>query len=140
MKWSVSLSCAAVLVAVAGSFFLLQRQAATFEHLQDAKARLDAAGYFCVADNAHGYIGCGFLLSRNAVKWSEAGQLCKSGPMGPEWKGKVWVTLNPQCWRLESIPDAAGTRAWGAVVAFGDEDLLREIDELLSQTSFGIIG
>src|SRR5438552_1818261 len=137
MKWTICLSVAAL--SLVGTAFVYPHHDVTFAHLRDAKARLTAAGFYCTADNAPGHISNGFTISREAITWTEAGLLCKAGPMGPHWKGKVWVTINTAGWGLETMPDDAGTRVWGAVVAFGDEELLGEIDELLSETTLGIL-
>src|SRR5437879_5638958 len=107
MKWKVCTSSAAVCVALVASALFFKHHEVTFHRLCEAKALLAAAGYHCISDSANGDTGCGFLISRKAISWSEAGTLCKSGPMGQAWRGKVWVTLNPDCWRLQSIPDQA---------------------------------
>jgi hypothetical protein len=135
MNWKVCVSSAAVCVALAASPLFFHHHEVTFRHLPDAKAALAAAGYFCISDSSAGEISTGFLISRQAIAWHEAGSLCKAGPMGRAWQGKVWVTINPACWRLLSIPDQAGTRVWGDVIAFGDDELLREIDTLLSASA-----
>ena len=139
MKWKVCISSAAVCMALVASVLFFNHHEVTFRRLADVKTALAAAGYHCISDSAGGDISCGFLISRDAITWNEAGTLCKSGPMGRQWQGKVWVTINPDCWRLQSIPDQAGTRVWGAVVAFGDDELLREIDTLFSPPFFGTL-
>ena len=131
MKFKVLVSCAMVFVAMAGSAVFFKHSGATFERLAEAKARISELGYFCTTDSESGQIGCGFLISRTTIDWSQTGLLRKTGPMGPEWQGKVWVTLNPRFWRLEAVPDQAGVRVWGSVIAFGDEDFLEEIESSL---------
>ena len=54
--------------------------------------------------------------------------------VGPEWKGKVWVTQNPRNYHLQTIPDQADSRVWGEVLAFGDAPLLSEIDDALLES------
>lgn len=128
MNWKVGTFGAVLLTALAGAAFVCKHDEVSFGRLHEAKARLAALGYHIVSDSANGQISTGFLISRNAVAWNEAGTLCKSGRMGPEWRGKVWVTLNPEIWQLHTVPEEAGVRVWGAVVAFGDDELLQEIE------------
>lgn len=131
MNWKVGTCGAVVLAALAGIALYAKQHDVSFDRLQEAHARFSDLGYFCTADSASGRIGCGFLISRKAVTWSEVGSLCKTGPMGPEWEGKVWVTLNPEFWLLQAVPNEAGVRVWGAVIAFGDEAFLSEIEATL---------
>jgi|ERR1043165_1853403 hypothetical protein len=106
----------------------------TFHTLLEAKTRLLTLGVHCTSDRANGQLDTGLLVSRSAVTWSEAGSLRKIGRMGPQWKGKVWVTVNPQRWELQTVPDDASVRVWGDIVAFGDAEFLNEIDEALSRS------
>lgn len=131
MKLRALMACAILVGALAGSAVFYKHSSVTFAKLQEAKTHFSKLGYCCTTDSASGQVGCGFLISRTAMNWSETGLLRKTGPMGPEWEGKVWVTLNPGFWRLEAVPDQAGVRVWGSVVAFGDEEFLHEIDEAL---------
>ena len=105
---------------------------ARFDSLQAAKAKLDAVGFHCSSDQSIGGIGSGFCISRASVTVEEVASLCKVGRMGESWRGKVWVTLSPDCWQLQTIPEDAETRVWGSVVAFGDGEFLNEIDDLLA--------
>jgi hypothetical protein len=131
-RWNVGAAGALLLaLAVGYGFTRNNHEDITFARIQDAKARLAKSGFYCTTDCANGQISCGFMLSRKASSWSEVCTMRKSGAMGPEWQGKVWVTLNPQAWQIESIPDQAGVRVWGAVVAFGDDEFLREIEAAL---------
>src|SRR5437879_1401988 len=101
----VALSAGTTTVLGVGSLaYIAKRHDITFDHLRDAKSALVAAGYHCTSDCANGRLSSGFLLSREDVSWSDASKLCKVGVMGPEWKGKVWVTLSPDYWQLQSIP------------------------------------
>lgn len=128
-RWMVC-ACAAALLMCAGAMYAARQchDDVSFDRLQEAKTKLATLGFHCTTDCADGQLSCGFLLSRTSTSWSDVCKLRKSGVMGPEWQGKVWVTLNPTVWQLESIPDHAGVRVWGAVVAFGDDELLREIE------------
>ncbi len=131
MSWKVGVLSAVLLTVLGGVAYVVKQNDVAFDRLQEAQAALAARGFYCTSDTANGQVGCGFLISRTAMKWNEVGMLCKTGPMGPEWDGKVWVTLNPDFWRLEVLPEQAGVRVWGAVVAYGDEEFLKEIDEAL---------
>ena len=131
MTWKTILG-GAMIVLVAGSVAaLVKRQSVGFEGLDAAKSDLRAAGYYCVADSADGRYCGGFMVTREMVSSDAVNSMRKVGEMGPAWKGKVWVTLNPGYWRLELIPDDAATRTWGNVIAFGDADLLQELDSIL---------
>jgi hypothetical protein len=130
---------AAVMLATAGLAYVAKHHEITFLHLRDAKTRLLGAGFICTSDRADGTLATGFLISRQSSSWSEAGTLCKVGPMGPEWKGKVWVTFNSNDWRLASLPEHAGMRVWGTVIAYGDEEFLSEIDGSLAPVPFSFL-
>jgi hypothetical protein len=134
MKWMGWVSGLVLLGAVVSFPFCTQQPGVTFHHLQQAKARLAAAGFICTVDSAGGKLGSGFLISREAMSWCEVGSLCKTGAMGPQWTGKAWVTTNPANFNLETLPDRAATRAWGDVVAFGDDQFLAEIDAALAES------
>lgn len=126
--WKV---CASVLalVLVSGTITWLGRDPGMgFERIHEAQSKLAGLGLHVTTDRANGHVSCGFMLSRDAAKWTDVCLLRKTGSMGPEWRGRVWVTLNPSVWQLESIPDHAGIRVWGSVIAFGDDELLREIE------------
>jgi len=72
------------------------------------------------------------MISREAAPSMEARLLPKSGPMGSAWQGRVWFTLNPSQWCLLDLPELAGVRQWGRFLAFGDDELLREMDLALA--------
>jgi len=129
-RWKVCAG-AAILLVLTGVLYSARPHEVAFSRLHDAKARLARLGLHCTTDCADGKLSCGFMLSRSSSTWMDVCQLRKSGEMGPEWQGRVWVTLNPKAWQLESIPEHAGVRVWGAVVAFGDDELLREIESAL---------
>jgi len=131
MQFKVGLCGAVVLTVLFGNAFYFKGSEVKFAKLRDAQVKLAELGYHCTSDSANGDLGSGFLVSRKPVPWSEVGMICKSGPMGKEWQGKVWVTFNPEYWSLEAVPDNAGVRVWGSIVAFGDEALLSEIESAL---------
>jgi hypothetical protein len=126
------LICTTVLLTLTGYAVYAKPHGVSFQTLPEAKAKLDAAGFPCIADSSDGKLGTGFVVSREVTSWLEAGALCKAGPLGPEWKGKVWVGFNPHYYNLETIPDGAGVRIWGEIIAFGDADFLSQIDDALA--------
>lgn len=130
---------ATIALATAGLSYVAKQNEIAFTHLSEAKDRLVDTGFYCISDRSDGSLGCGFLISREAMSWSEAGLLRKIGPMGPEWKGKVWVTLHQEHWRVVSLPDHAGVRVWGSVVAYGDEEVLSELEEFLAPAPFSFL-
>lgn len=131
IRWAIAAGAAMVL-ATAGVTVVSRQYEIVFEHVQEAQERLARAGFHCRSDRADGSIGSGFLISKEALSWIDVGSLRKVGPMGPDWKGKVWITINRPEWRQESLPDNAGLRCWGSVIAYGDEALLQEVDAALA--------
>jgi hypothetical protein len=101
--------------------------------LDTAKTSIEAEGFHCSTGRADDLPGNGFLVSREELPWQTANLLCKAGPMGPEWKGKVWV-----CQRVKEIgniaPENAIVSDWGGVVAFGDREVLSEIENSLRRS------
>ncbi len=128
MKWTLAALGAIVIVGLVTFGFRERQSDLAFANLADAKTRLMGAGFYCTPDSADGSLAAGFLLSRIPTTWNEAGALRKIGPMGPAWQGKAWVTFSTPIWQLHTLPEGAGLRSWGKVLAFGDETLLREID------------
>jgi hypothetical protein len=127
--WRCSLAAGGiVLFALIGVTWVAGRHPVEFANLNEAKAYLAEAGFATYMDHADEGMGTGFLISKEPATMSQVRMLCKIGPMGPQWKGKVWVTFNCHDWKLASLPDGAAVRIWGGVIAFGDEELLREID------------
>jgi hypothetical protein len=132
MKYWKGCAGALALMLLCGALNLFTRAPeVNFERIQDAQSKLASLGLHVTTDGAGGQLSCGFLLSRNAATWTDVCMLRKNGAMGPEWRGRVWVTLSPSVWQLESVPERAGVRVWGSVVAFGDDELLREIEAAL---------
>jgi hypothetical protein len=130
-SWKVCAGALAlILLSTAVGLFTRSPEVA-FERIQDAQSKLASLGLHVTTDSADGQLSCGFMLSRTSATWTDVCSLRKNGAMGPEWRGRVWVTLNPTVWQLESVPERAGVRVWGSVVAFGDDELLREIEAAL---------
>jgi hypothetical protein len=138
IRWVLAAG-AVVVLTTAGLAYVGKQHEITFLHLSDAQAHFLGAGFHCTSDRADGTLATGFLISRQSLSWSEAGTLCKVGPMGPEWTGKVWVTFNSKHWSLASLPENAGMRVWGTVIAYGDEELLSEIDQSLEPLPFSFL-
>jgi hypothetical protein len=134
MNWKSWTMTMGTLLLLAGVAFWSRSQVLSFDHLDDVKSRVHAVGYYCAADVADERVCSGFLISREPVSVDDAGSLCKAGRMGPEWRGRVWVTISPSCWQLQTVPDGAEVRRWGAIIAFGDGELLSEIDRTLDST------
>ncbi len=135
IRWILTAG-AVIVLATSGLAFFAKQHEITFEHLRDAQTRLLGAGFYCTSDRADGALSTGFLISRQWVSCTEASTLCKARPIGPDWKGKVWVTFSSDAWRLATLPEHAGHRVWGTVIAYGDEELLSELDESLAPAYF----
>lgn len=127
-RWTAG---ALLFLALAGLTYGSRAPDPSFTNLDEARARLASAGFCCATDNANGKVVGGFVVSRECVTWSEAATLRKTGKMGAAWKGKAWVTMNSNVWQLQTIPDQAGLRDWGGVFAFGDQELLAELEAAL---------
>lgn len=105
-----------------------------FPSVNEASASIAGAGFHCTSDREDGVVSCGFLVTNEESNWKVANNLCKIGKMGPEWKGKVWVTYTNESGVLCIVPDDAATRTWGGVLAYGDARLLDQIEETLRRT------
>ena len=104
-----------------------------FPSVPEACVHVTAAGFHCTSDREDGIIAHGFLVTTEETHWRVANNLCKIGKMKPEWKGKVWVTfLLTKCFLR--IPDDAASRSWGSVCAYGDAELLNQIEGTLRRT------
>jgi hypothetical protein len=107
-----------------------------FDNLQEAASTIRKLNYTCCSDRSDGKIQSvlvsGFMVSKELATWVQAGELCKIGPMGPNWVNKVWVIRLPTA-EMPVIPDNSGTRVWGRVFAFGDPAFLDEIENGLRE-------
>src|SRR5436190_20144760 len=98
-KWLPWAAGTCVLLAALGVSLKFKHQGITFHQLRDAHARVLSAGFCCASDSRAGHVGTGFLISRGQVEWGDVVTLCKSGMMGPEWRGKVWIIKSPNDWQ-----------------------------------------
>jgi hypothetical protein len=121
-----SLVCA----VLATSGYWIGTESATFNDLNESYAVIAEHGFHCRSDRHDGRIASGYMVSRDPMTWADVNEVPKVGPMGAEWRGKVWVTsqMNMQCPQL-AIPDKAKLHLWGSLYAFGDEDLISEIEQ-----------
>lgn len=129
-EWALGFAALAVLLGTA--WFFLPPRAVSFGNVRDASVHILAQGFHCTSDRMDGQLDNGFLVTRDQTTWNEVNTVAKAGPMGPEWKGKVWVSgaYPNQIWNM---PDGAPARLWGGVYAFGDGDFLAEIELALQR-------
>jgi hypothetical protein len=130
--WKFALFGVAMLTAAAGLDRAVRTRIVPVHNLPEARSRLEAAGFHCVSDEPAAGNMAGFQVSRTPSAREEVARLRKSGPMTAAWKGKAWVTVSAPHWNLALVPEGATVRAWGHVVAFGDEQVMRELDEVLA--------
>ncbi|MBI3821789.1 MAG: hypothetical protein HY289_03810 [Planctomycetes bacterium] len=130
MRWKYLIAGGMLVVAMVGLAYFTKPAAMTFDDLLAARQQLESLGLHCTHDCSEGRGG--FMLSKEPATTSDAALLCKVGKMNSSWTGRAWVTLNPAAMRVESIPEGAGVRVWGGVLVYGDDALLREIDQILA--------
>jgi hypothetical protein len=121
----------AVLIAFLGS--LLHRRATSFESLAQGYEMLRARGYHCIGDRHDGKIHGSFIVSRDRLTWNDVASMYMCGPIGPRWKGRAWVIRTAPTAIQYTSPGDAAPRVWGSLWAFGDEELLDEIEQSLFQ-------
>jgi hypothetical protein len=129
--WLIGITALALLLLVA--WFLVPKSPTSFVSVHDASRRIAAAGFRCTGDRADGQLDNGFLVTREEIKWEDVAVLRKAGPIDEQWKGKVWVAYH-SARQIYSVPDQAEVRLWGSVCAFGDGELLAEIEGALRHT------
>ena len=112
---------------------LLTPEPIVFQDLGEASRCIKAVGFCVTSDRADGIIQSGFLVTEEQVGSIEANNLCKIGKMGPEWKGRVWVSQVSPAFYLGTVPDDAKPRTWGDLCAFGDPVLLDQIENKLQR-------
>jgi hypothetical protein len=110
---------------------LMQRRPLDFQNLDEAAAKAKEVGFFVMSDRADGIIEVGFLVTPDPANTTDANNLFKIGKMGPEWNKKVWVTRTSRLSNLVAISDGAVLHYWGNVVAFGDSQMLDELEAKL---------
>ena len=59
--------------------------------IDEASAKVQAAGFSCTADNSNCNITKGFLVSREPYDWLEIVPMCKGTYFASEWRGKAWL-------------------------------------------------
>jgi hypothetical protein len=129
-EWIAGIAVLALLGATA--WLLMPRPDVAFVTVRQASGSITAEGFRCTSDRADGQLENGFLVTREETNWREVNVLPKAGPMGPEWKGKVWITgvVPNQIWNM---PDGAAAKLWGGVYAYGDGAFLAEIEGALQR-------
>ena len=140
MKWKLRALGAAVVLGVAVAISIFEHRLAVddpviaFASTHEAFASVKAAGFCCTADNPGGRIDNGFLVSRMEFQWQAIFLMHKGIFSASEWKGKVWFARRTASARLQdAVPDGAGVRVWGNVIAFGDADFLDELERALKK-------
>ena len=117
----------AFIIVVIG--FQLDRPTPTFDSVQQACARLRAAGYHCRSDCQSNAIGIGgVIVSRVPLAWEDVNDMRKTKS---RWSGRVWLCVSTQSVALMFASDELTPRTWGKVLAFGDEALLDEIEQAI---------
>jgi hypothetical protein len=106
----------------------------TFGDLEQAQDQIAHGGYCCTSDRQDGQVQFGFMVTRVPTDWTSVAETMKVGALGPNWRGKVWIARISSSYQLASIPEATGARIWGSVIAFGDSELLAEIEQSLWRT------
>jgi hypothetical protein len=135
MSWKIWLAGGVSLLVLVSVTCYARPQVVAFSRIGDVHTQLVEAGYYCTSDSSSGMVTDGVMISRQPSTREEAASLCKVGPMGPRWQGKVWITVTKPTWSIETIPDEAGVRTWGSIIAFGDPELLRDLDAVLAPKS-----
>src|SRR5262245_60984445 len=130
----VGLIASALLIMILSTFVLNPKTEIAFTSIEEAKNRIGASGFHCIADRADGEFANGVLVGRTPGQWEEANSMCKSRQFGPEWKGKVWISLNSDLCRSEVIGENVAWRTWGRVTAMGDANLLEELETALQSS------
>ena len=111
------------------SSYWVSSDSATYRDLKQTYTVISQNGFHCRSDRYDGENASGFMISRKPLAWEYVNEVPKVGPMGSEWQGKVWVTshMNLQCPHV-TIPDKAKLHIWGTMFAFGDEDIINELE------------
>jgi hypothetical protein len=138
-RWSLGLF--GIIGSVSVAVLLLdQNRACAFESLQHAHVQIVQAGYRCVSDREDGQLQYSFVVSRDALTRADVVAMRKTGPMGPEWSGRVWIVAPVPDSAIETAPGDVPPRVWGRVWAFGDANLLDEIErQQLGGRFFGFL-
>ena len=129
-KRGLILVAAIIVFCVAVSQF--EQRCSGFADLRHARQSIEDAGYHCVGDVANGQTLSGFVVSRTPIPWEVANDMRKAGPMGKEWTGRAWITREARLVPTTTTPGDSAPRVWGNVLAFGDQELLDEIEKRLN--------
>ena len=113
------------------AWFLAPAPAPSFQRVEEARIGIQACEFYCIGDRADGQMDSGFFVSREPVCWADLNDLTKAGPLGPGWKGKVWVSRRSGQAFAAVLPDNVEPRIWGRLCAFGDDKLLTDIENAL---------
>lgn len=127
-------TCSAVVVLlIAVRWYLSAYTPISFNDLPDAVSCIRVAGFHVTSDRIDGEIQTGFLVTAEQATWKDANDLVKVNKIGPEWKGKVWVTIIGETGAHGVVPEEANARTWGRVCAYGDKDLLNQVEYALQR-------
>jgi hypothetical protein len=138
-RWSLELFGFLCILSLA-VLFLEQRQACAFDNLHHAHTQLVKAGYCCASDREVGRLQYSFVLSPDALTRTDVVAMRRAGPMGRDWKGRVWIVAPASASAMVTAPGDVPPRVWGAVWAFGDRELLDEIERRrLGRPFFGML-
>lgn len=129
-RWYYVLAVLPLAAVIAIPFCVSAPSQVTFDTIQEARAAIEAAGYFTALDTETERADpFGFVVAREPVTWEDSRALGnRSHPVFPRWKGRVWVNYVTN----DNLEQANGI-AWGKVYALGDSELLAEIDARLRQ-------
>jgi len=126
-RWSLATFGIVCGISVVG-LLLDFRCACAFENLQQAHESITRVGYHCVGDREDGQLQYSFVVSRMPITRADVVGMRKVGAMGSTWKGRIWIVAPSSDVPLLTAPGEVPPRVWGRVLAFGDADLLDEIE------------
>ena len=126
-SWTVGGILAIGLVAILVTL-LLREPAVSYQSLTHAYRDVKSLNYACCSDRSDGAVVHGFMVSKENASWEDAALLCKVGPMGENWKNKVWVVPVGADSEMPTMPNDAGARLWGQVFVFGDRAFISELE------------
>ena len=134
---SLTLGGSFVFTLLIASSYWVNSKSATYRDLKQTYTVVVLQyGLHCRSDRNDGEIASGFMISRKPLAWEDVNEVPKVRPMRLEWQGKVWVTshMNLQYPQV-TIPDKAKLHIWGTMFAFGDEDIISELEHELDMNA-----